>query len=411
MVRFFQPPPWRHVVTNLDTETLTLLDRLAIGATVDYDLNTPSVMRCRVPSSNPEINIVSILGGGDPFVAEGARLCYSFRKDGSGKGGTAPWGVRHSGIILVVEDEGDDTTAYSPIEVWDPWAYLYTRPCVDSSGDEPGSGGLKFFSTKVADIALALLENTINAHGTTRIDAGTAWGGTSFYDGFLASDTEAIDYNVQRGKTVGEAWEDLCATELMDLELVPIYDPFDRPGYLSELNIYRQPGLIEQPRGEERPAAIFSWDRPPKTLSRITRRLDGRARANKIQFYNRFGVPAGLKTDASSVTKYGQYLYEQQFPDQADSDRVGEWAQAQLAIRSRGGREVIPLPSAQQPPFLFDEYFVGDRVPVYATDRLRETIPDADAPNAYHRVIGLSLGLDPEETLTEVRVLAEPDLS
>jgi hypothetical protein len=411
MARFFQPPLWRHIITNLDTETLTFLDRLATGAEIDYDLNTPTVMRTRVPSANPEVNIVSILGGGDPFVAEGARLCYSFRKDGSGKGGTAPWGVRQAGIVLDIGDEGDPTTAYSTIESLDPWGYLYTRPCVDSSGDPPGAEGLNFFSTEVAEIALALLENTINAHGTTRIDAGTAWGGTAFYNGFLASDTVAIDYNVQRGKTVGEAWEDLCATELMDIELVPIYDPFDRPGYVSELNIYRQPGLVEQPRGEQRPAAIFSWDRPPRTLSGITRNLNGRARANKIQFYNRFGVPAGLKTDASSVTKYGQYWYEQQFPDQVDSDRVGEWAQAQLAIRARGNREVLPLPSPQQPPFLYDEYFVGDRVPVYASNRLRETIPDNDATSPYHRCIGLTLSLDPHESLTEVRVLSEPELA
>jgi hypothetical protein len=414
MPRFWQPPEWRHVVTNRESETLTFLDRLAFGVRVDYDLNTPSQLGGRVPADNPEVNIAAPAPDGDPFLSEGTRLCYSFRKDDSGAGGTKPFGIRHSGILLGMTDVGDPDVAYSDFLVLDPWAYLYMRPCVDEDGDLPGEEGLNFFATPVAEIALALLKHTIDAHGPVGIDADTAWGGTSFYDGFQASGTEEIDYHVQRSKTVGEAWDDLCATDLLDLELVPIYDPVNRPGYTHELNTYRQPGLITQPRGEEQPQAIFSWDKPPRTLSSITRGLDGKQRANMIAFYNREGVPAGLKPDTPSVAKYGEYWLEQFFPDQTDEDRVGDWAEAQLALRSRGRRDVTPLPSPQQPPLLWEEFFIGDRVPVYASSRLRQPIPTADPSDGdgpYHRVLGLTLSLDPQERLTELRVSPEAVVS
>lgn len=411
MPRFWQPPEWRHVVTTRFTETVTFLDRLATNVTVDYDLNTPSRLTGLVPSDNPEVNIEFNDIYDDPFLHEGTRFIYSFRQDDSGAGGTKPYGVRHSGIVLGMEDIGDPNVARSRFTVMDPWAYLYSRQVVDEDGLDPVADGFNV-SGPVAEIALTLLKNTIDNYDTVHIDAGEDWSGTADYAGFIADDTVSLtQYNIPRGKTVGEVWDDLCSLELMDIELVPIYDPLNRPGYLSEVNIYRQPGLVTQPRGEDKPQAIFSWDLPPRTLSSITRRLDGQSRANYVQFYARNGLAAGLRTNPSSRAKYGDYQYEQQFPDQVNRDRANEWAAGQMAIRARGIREVIPLPSPQQPPLVWDEFFVGDRVPVYASNRLRGTLPtqdvsDGDGP--YNRVVGITFSLDPQERMTEIRVMPEP---
>ena len=407
MPRFYVPPEWRHVITDGAGVSLTFLDRLSTGGQFRFDLNTPAELSGRVPADSPEINILNVAPDNDPFLSEGTRRCFSFRGDFSGPGG-AQFGVRHAGIVFGLDDTGDENAPYSTFTVADPWAYLYSRRCVDVNGNPPGRRGLRFTSIPVATIALQLLENTIAEHGPTGIDAGVANGGTTFHDGFLSTETDPITYVVQRGKTVGEAWEDLCATGLMDIELTPIYDMNNRPNYLCDLNIYAAEPTVTQPRGEEHPEAIFAWDRPPRTLSGIRRNMDGRARANKIQFYTKRGVQADVLTDQDSVDKYGEYWYEQQFPDQLVKERVGEWAASQLELRSRGMRTITPTPGAQQPPLLWDEYFVGDRVPVWASNNLRERIPDADHPSIYQRVMGITISLDPEETVTELRVMSEP---
>lgn len=401
MPRFYQAPDWRFVVTDMETVTLTFLDRVASDRQIEYDLNTPTEITGTVPSANPEVNILHT--DGDPFVAEGNRLLYAFRREQ-----TLPtlWVIRAAGTILDIKDTGDPEVSRSQFTALDPWGYLYSRQCVDPDGVLPNENGLRYEATPVGEIALQLLKNTIDNAGPVGLDAGVAWGGTAGYGGYINGTTTAINYIVDRGKTVGEVWEDLCATELMDLEIVPIYDPVNRPGYTGELNVYKQPAPALQPRGQERPQAIFTWKKPPRTLSGITRELDGRRRANWIQFYTRYGaVPAGLLQSAASITKYGQYEYVQFFPDQIKKSRAQQWATSQLNLRKRGIRSVAPIPSQQQPPFLWDEFFVGDLVPVYAPNELRETVPTADAADAYQRVYGITITVgEGTEVISDIRV-------
>lgn len=402
MPRFYQPPNWRYVVTDGDSIAVTFLDRIASERKIDFDLNTPTEIAGLVPSASPEINILHT--DGDPFLSEGNRLLYAFRREGpEGQ----PWVIRAAGEICEVTDRGDTELSRTSFVARDPWGALYKRQCVDDAGDLPGRAGLRFFETKLGDIARQLLLNTINAAGPVRLDAGVAWGGTLNYAGFVA-DTPEVDYTIQRGKTVGEAWADLCATGLMDIEITPVFDIDDRPGYLGDLNIYSQPPDVGQPRGGVVPEAIFAWDRPPRTLAGIERELDGRKRANWIQFYTRFGdVPAGLLEDAASIAKYGQDEYVQFFPDMVDKERLDEWATAQLAMRKNGIRSVTPLPAQQQPPLLWEEFFVGDRVPVWASNRLRQKIPLDTDPDIYHRVYGITVSLtDPDafEVISDISV-------
>jgi hypothetical protein len=400
-VRFYRAPNWRYVISDLSSVSVTFLDRIASDRTIDFDLNTPTAITGRVPSYEPEINILHT--DGDPFLAEGNRLLYAFRREG----GTPIWKIRAAGIILEVEDDGDTEVSRTRFTARDPWGLLYSRQCLDDDGELPGDLGLRFDETPVGEIALALLARTIEFAGTVHLDAGVDWEGTFDYDGFIAN-TTPINYVVERGKTVGEVWEDLCATGLMDIEITPIYDIDGRPGYVGELNIYSQPPAVGQPRGSAKPQAIFAWAKPPRTLSGIRRHIAGHERANWIQFYTRYGnIPAGLLEDATSIAKYGQYEYVQFFPDQIDGDRVEEWATAQLDIRKRALRSVTPLPAQQQPPFLWDEFFVGDLVPVYASNKLRENIPDADASDVYQRVYGITISLtDPDafEVISDIRV-------
>ena len=400
--RFYRPPDWRYVIADLDSVSVTFLDRIASDRIIEFDLNTPTTISGVVKSSEPEVNILHT--DGDPFLAEGNRLLYAFRREGDV---AQPWVIRAAGKILEIQDEGNPDISRSRFTAIDPWGELYMRQCRNLDGELPGEPGLIFTNEPVGEIALELLRRTIQYAGTVHLDAGVTWGGEINYDGFIA-DTEPIDYNVQRGKTVGEVWEDLCATGLMDIEITPVYDIDDRPGYVGEPRSTRSLPTRTSRVASRRHNAIFAWDKPPRTLAGITRTIDGRRRGNWLQFYTRYGnLAADVLEDAAAQAKYGQYEYVQFFPDQINVDRVAEWSTAQLDLRKRGIRSVTPLPSQQQPPLLWHEFFVGDLVPVYASDRLRERIPDADAPDVYQRVYGITINLtDPDafEVISDLRV-------
>lgn len=422
MPRFFRPPPWRFVVTDLSTTTLTFLDGLCWDATLEIDLHAPMKLSGRVPSANPEINILHT--DDHPFLSEGDRLLYAFRRD---ERFTAPWTIVAAGPILDVRDSGLPGAAMSEFTMLDPWALMYRMPVVDENGDLPGELGLKFLdgqgpggaNWQWGTIALTILKWAEDHYGSTRIDAGDGsrigegvtyqdWSGTAFYEQFLA-ETDETEYEIQRGKTVGQVWDDLVASDKLDITLFPIYDPANRPGYTSEISILAQPAVVGQPHNKERADAIFTWDLTLGTLSALERRIHGQQRANQITFYTRHGVVDSFKEDVASILRYGTYGYEQAFPDMTlDTDQIARWAEGQLKMRAYGIREVIPIPSPQQPPLYWLEYQVGDFVPVYASERFRERIPDDSlGSGALHRVYGVTFEInrpDFNEKMTEIRV-------
>lgn len=426
MPRFFRPPPWRFVITNkFASTTLTLFDRLCYDATLEIDLNTPTRLTGSVPADNFEVNEVA--SDDHPVLSEGDRLMYAFRRDGVAP--DPPWTCRAAGTIFKLRDIGDAENPRSQFTVLDPWAELYRRPCVDENGDLPGPSGLNFLDAQGpgganwqwGTIALALLKWSIDAHGPIGLDAGDGsrigegdtyqdWSGTADFTGFLA-ETDETEWNVQRGKSVGQVWDDLCASDKLDLFLYPLYDPVNRPSFTHELNVCAEPRVVGQALMVERPNAIFAYDKPPRTLSRIEREVDGLQRANSIVFYNRFGIADSLKQDAVSIARYGEYWYEQNFPDvKLDTDQIARWAEGQLNIRKHGWRTVVPTPHPQQPPEPFLEFNVGDFVPVYSSNRLREILPSEDMTNEFQRMFGMTLSLmRPEwnEKLEAIRVSAE----
>lgn len=395
MTRFPEFAPWRFVVTDLDSVTLTFLDHLAMDRRLFYGLNVPAVASCRVPSDNPEVNILS---GGDPFVQEGIRLLYAFRREGdpTESSGIPVWVIRFAGPILQLEDTAAEDSAETPLTAYDPWQYILSRPVCALDGDLPGPNGLSFTATQAGTIIRTLLRNTIVNHGGTFIDAGASWGGTVHYNGEVET-TAQVDINFEQGTSVGEAWQQLCDLDVADIILSPIYDPINRPGYCVELNVYSL-------AGSQRNGAIFAWDMPSKSLTGISRLMDGTSRANKVQFFtNQGGDPVALQTDATSVTRYGQYWAQQFFPGQSVAAAVVSLAQLELALRANGKITVQISPAAERSPDPFNDYFLGDTVPVYSSNRLREAL------SGFQRVYGIPIDIDDNGVENVRQLLASAD--
>jgi IPT/TIG domain len=384
----YRSPAWRFVVLDLVTfETLSFLDHLASGRVVTYTLDAAAQAEMVVPSANPEINIPWPDPNSDPFLTEGSRVLYGFRRDGEEP---IPWTPRFAGIIMQLEDTAQSDQAYSHLTAWDPWEYLKMRPVCNIDGSLPGPNGISFTDTTVDQIIGELLRNTIENQGPVGIDMGDLYGGTTFYDGTIET-CVSVSINFPQGTTLGDAWTQLTNQSDCDIVLTPIYDPTNRPGYLVQANVYNQAG---SPRDD----AIFAWNMPSRSLVQISRLIDGTLRANVVKFFSGLGgsatdgstIPAQI--DVYSIDKFGEYWRQQFFPAQNIADIVKLLAQAELALSKNGRTTVTISPAPERSPIPFDDYFLGDEVPVYASNALR-------APLAgYQRIYGIPLNIGDDAT-------------
>ena len=194
---------------------------------------------------------------------------------------------------------------------------------------------------------------------------------------------------------------------LCDIILEPIYDPFNRPRYLAQLNVYAEAGsppTTRSSRGTARPVArrdqpadrgIDAAGERREVLRRPGRRGSG-------------GQTITLQEDAASIIKFGEYWRQQFFPSQTVAAVVQALARAQVDLSAAGRVTVALSPAPERSPQPFLDYFLGDRVPVYASQRFRAPIPAADESSSdqqnYQRVYGIPLiiGDDSVERVTQL---------
>jgi hypothetical protein len=411
-IRFYQGPPWRWLVTDLNSNTITFLDKLAAEVTVTYGLNQGSTAKLSVPSANPEVNILHT--DGEPFVAEGNRLLYGFRREGDGP----IWQCRFAGKILQVEDNGATEDARTFVTAYDPWQILFQRPMIDIEDTFPDEAGFfSFDDTQFGVMALTFLRNTIIHQGEVGIDMGqdtfatvilmpgTEWWGSPYkavWSGRTHSEYETttqIDTNFQQGMMVGEVWQQILEDGGMDILLTPIYDPVNRPGFQAEVSIYERAGRVAD-------EAVFAWDKPSRNLTMINPLKDGTKRANAIRYYEEQGgqpVNAGAPfTDPTSITKYGQTWHQQFYPSRVE-EAAAAVAELQLALLADGIKTNAFTPAPERMPFLFTEWWLGDTVPVFASSNLRQSIA------AFQRIYGIVVSIDENNYELPQQVLLSPE--
>lgn len=405
---FFVGYPWRWIVTDLDSVTTTFAEGLLTNRQIALILDDASVIDADVWPDDFRIN--GLWTDGYPRLAQTNRLVYCLRRDNPSRaGGLPPWTCRAAGIVMSPDDQGNPDVPLTHFTAYDSWRYADARPAMASDGSLPDeANGFQFLPPAFPSgdlIALTMLLNTIINEGTIHVDAGTLWGGTSFYSGTLET-TDAVNFTVQRGDSVGDVWRNLCAIGNMDIVLTPIYDPVNRPGYTHELNIYNL-------AGGDRHDAVFGWDRMNHAVGKISRMHDGTPGEffNKVQYYSGFGgfpVPAsGPLVNTASVADFGSWWTLQFFPGQTDKDPTGAatlaLAKQALVLAKQGKRTVTMDPIPERAPILFLKYGIADRVPIYASNRLRVTI------DGLQRVEGIPIAIDDDGLEKIGNLLCSPD--
>jgi hypothetical protein len=416
-------PEWRFIVTDLDGETITLLDRLASERIITPKLDEPLEITCSMPSDNPQVNIMHT--DGFPFVAEGVRQLYCLRLEDV----SVPfYTCRAAGLIMQVGDAARSNDARTRITAWDPWQYMFSRPVLQSvlSGGQAGllidSDGIVYPEGVGAhDIVFDILNTSWSFALLNAVDAPDA-SKPMFLDIDQTNFEECSDfvggYKIQQATTVGQALQDLCATGYLDIVIWPIYDPVARPGILGEIFVYSQSvvGTLSSGLGAGSFLydQIFSWDMPGKSAVMMDDMFDGVARANILQFYNgQGGPPVTPQVDDASVAAYGPYWDQHFFPAQTEVAAVEAMAAEQLFLRSRYKQTLTVNPASGRAPQPFNDYYLGDRVPVYASDRLRQPLPTSELQVGsltpavtWQRIYGIPVEIDDNgvETVRELLV-------
>ncbi len=393
--RFYRGYLWRTIVTDLDSAPITCLERLSMNRTVTFGLNQPAVTAGQVPSDDPRVNIPVVETGLDaPSLSFNDRLVYMFRRENPGT--AEPWRVRFAGICSQIEDTAQADQPYSNFTAYDPWQYLYSR-AVKNGTSLVGPDGISWDDTRGDVIVREILENTIGVDGPCFIELADDW-----------DETAQIDINFAQGTSVGDALKQLTlqgAAQTMDIIFTPVYDPVNKPGICATVHVYTQAGTV-------RDDAVMSWG-VGRQVAAISDLLDGSQMANDVQYYNgQGGAPVTQQDDATSQARYGVYTTTQWFPAKTGAAGVAyveAIAALQLDLRKQGRRSVNLSPASLVAPIPLKDYGLGDKVPVYATDRLRQPIPWASDATIYQRVYGIPIVLSNDGVETVQRLVASPD--
>jgi hypothetical protein len=364
--RFYEAPPWRIIVGDLEDNTVTFLDRLALDRSVTVTRAAARVISGRVPSDNGEVNIPLPDPDGEPFLSEGTRIVSCFRREAPLN--AYPWVIRARGLVLGLTDDADTDHATSTFTAYDPWKYWYRRPVLRSDGT---LGDVSYpAGTRANEILIDQFQIASDNGGTIFTDFGQ----TAFYTGTI-EDTEPLPdggdglaMTFRSGTTLGEMCDLLVATGTCDIVNDPIYDINNRPGLLTETSVYVVAGSFK-------PNAIFGWDRWPQNLVQLSRQLEGTERANMVQMYaGQGGPPVPLEQDAMSLARFGEYWALQYLPGVPSLAGAHMIAQRQLALLKDGQYTYALSPAAERAPLLFEDYREADTMPVYASPRFRDPI-------------------------------------
>jgi hypothetical protein len=388
-------------VSGIGGAGVAVLDHLASDRIVTPKLNEPLEVTGTVPSDSPLVNLVR--GDGLPYLAEGVRTLLCFRREND----TPPfYRIRAATLIMQVDDAAASDNARTRFTAWDPWQYMMSRPVLQSyaasfdttldpltgnpiyttryvDGNLLTADGLLYGPTWTAD---QIVLDIIRVATVFTDPAAPAAAQAMFIDPYaIPAETCGIfghfddaglpvgGYRIEQGTSVGQALQDLCATGYMDILFTPIYDPVARPGILCELEIKSQlngamgAGVLNY-------SAIFAWDRPGRSTTGMDLLTDGTGRANHVQaFDGQGGKPAGAQTNHESIVLYGEY-WAQLFSVKSRTQAVTLAAQ-QLALRANGKQTLTVNPATGRAPHPWNDYFLGDAVPVYASNRLRQSLP------------------------------------
>lgn len=386
----YAPVEWRFTVLapfgiGRVWKKATILTHLAQDVEFLYQLNRSTMLSFNVPSDDPQVNIPHT--DGLPFLAVGPRWVLGWRK---APPSLAPfpggWELKFAGRVWSLQDQGDGDTSRTMVTCFDALKHLEKRVVRNPSPDGTAPGGftsqVKWWAEPGTQVMRQMIERTQQFVGTCRIDtAGGQWVDSGLTT--VAFDQAMILPSIIRITDTGTA------------DLVPEYLDGSNGDFLR---------LGAQPRlGSDKPGVVIGYAAPPRRATGFDRTTTLDNLANSITLFGKSNK--GYKVTASDADSQDMYdVFEDVaiISDVETQQLVQMLAEEEVFLRSSPNDLVSIVPTPEDSPRFFNEYFLGDSIRLRAS---KNPFPvTREAIDALQRVYGVRLQVDNEygERVTEL---------
>lgn len=368
-------PTWELVVCDLNGNALEDLTPVASQRALTFRMNGFDRCSFQVPADDGRV--ANLHTDGYPIVEAGLRVLKAYRRELQADLSTANV-LRYLGLIWGTQDVGEPDEARTAVSCVSLLGRLSRRLALDAAAGTDvvaRSAKVDFTNTDGAQILKTLVERT-NAIAPTGI---TTAGGT-----FETTPQRTVSYS---RRLVAECGIELASSfNGFDFAL----EPLDRTdGTLARLHCYARLGGTNDD-------GAFGWDIEPNNIVRVERLQN---MEQFVTFLLGLGATAqaggsltAQASSASAIAQFGRFEAIDTFSDILTQSFLDALVADELAFRVLR-RELVqfvpqPNPELGTTPRPWDDFGLGDLVPVAAGARLRGGF------SGYQRIYGYDLVLD-----------------
>lgn len=353
---------WKFELADLSGRRLADITAIARNRALAYRLNGVSRLSFEVPADDPKIRNVHT--DGYRYLEEGVRLVKGRRYELNPTTGVFGYKLRYLGLVWQVQDTGTENDAGCAVTCADLLVRLGKRYTAKRR---------EFTATQGTTIGKTLVDEA-NVIAPTGIVTGTV----------EASPTRSVVY--QWRQLLDAIGELSTSFDGFDLDLVPNDDPATlSSSNLATLNFLGRKGTV-------RPNAAFVWGAAGHNVNRVERLVNMDKLANVVTLLGATNTGGdqilSSRVDAASVAALGRYEDLEAFTEISTPTYLDALASDLIAL-SASRRELVQfVPAPGRSPLPFDNFDLGDTVPITIGDRLRGGLA------GYQRVYGFDLVLD-----------------
>jgi hypothetical protein len=371
------------LLADLQGNVISNLTSVAFARTFAYGLFRPASCSFVVPADDTTVG--GLHTDGFPRLDAGRRTIRAYRLEDQADG-TQEYVLRFNGYVWQIEDGGDIDHSFSAVTCFDPLQLASKRFLGLEANDDITEH--EYASQPVTDTARDLID-LVNAVGETGIDSGGTETGSAASQAYVAAPDQ------QLGPALGEL---AAGYTTYEYELTPIDDTL---GKLVRFDTYAPQ------KGATRVNAPLGYLAPPNNVAVLSRMVDMEQYANVL--WGQASSEEGSEDEADAVKTYAPGIASYRRHEvSVDFGEVDDTALDRLAtnelVRARGARErFVVTPLAGKGPMPWDDFNLGDRLPLYVGASFRGGFSD------YVRVAGFELAVDDDGVESVTSLYAETE--
>lgn len=359
---------WRFVLCERSGVEIAHLTSIAQDKAFTYRMLLPVKLSLALPADS-DVGLEH--SDGYPMLDSGRRVVKAYRQPNAG----GAFQLKFAGPVWTVMDVGDENTAKTMVEVYDPLIQLNRRFALDNTANTYSQRTriVEFTDTDGIQIVKSLVDRTNTLSPSMLTTAGAT---------VETSSLRTVKY--ERRTVYSAMYELASAFNGFDYKITPL-DAED--GVHGRLNLLARLGAT-------RPEALFGWQLAPHNVKRVERKMDMERVANTILALGATNTGGGAiekeVSDTPSFNDFGRYEDVDVFGDTQIQSFLDALAQDEINFRSarRELVQFVPQPGTRPEPFV--DFDIGDTVPINIGERLR------GGTLGFQRVYGFDLAIDSE---------------